>query len=159
MTKLTKIIIAIIVAGGAAGGALFLYILVTAPRMSVQRHIRTYQSHMAMPPKGSIPVPEAKPARLNVPPAQVLQVGKQFYDYYCVFCHGRRGDGGGPVGQSFNVTPTDLRLPRISKMSEETLTTAMLKGVGHEPVLGYAVPEEYRPFLAAYVRSLGSRDR
>lgn len=157
MTKMTKIIIALIVSGSAAGGALFLYILVTAPRMSVQRHIRTYQSHMAMPPKGSIAVPEAKSARLNVAPAQALQVGRQCYDYYCVSCHGRKGDGGGPVGQSYDVTPTDLRLPRISGMSETALTTAMLKGIGHEPVLGYIVPEEYRPFLAAYVKTFGEK--
>lgn len=132
-----------------------MYILVTAPRMAVQPHVRTYQMQMAGTSQGSVPVVKKK-VELALSKANELRVGKQCYDYYCVFCHGRNGDGSGPVGQSYDVTPTDLRLPRVAAMSDGDLTAAMVKGIGHEPVLGYVVPEEYRPFLVAYVRTLSS---
>lgn len=82
--------------------------------------------------------------------------GKTYYEYYCVFCHGDKGDGHGPVGQSYIPTPTDLRIPKIQGYSDGQIFRTMLIGAGHEPVLEKVVLPEHRWYLVSYVRRLGS---
>ena len=80
--------------------------------------------------------------------------GKVYYDYYCVFCHGDKGDGNGPVGESYVPVPADLRAAKIQAYADGELLRAMLVGTGHEPVLGRVVHPEHRWYLVLYVRSM-----
>ena len=99
------------------------------------------------------------PAAAN-PTAGDIARGRVYYTYYCIQCHGGRGDGTGPVGESLFPPPADLRSPRAQARSDDQLLRAMLTGPSHEPVLEYTVLPEHRWWLVLYVRALaevGSR--
>jgi len=80
--------------------------------------------------------------------------GKFAYDAYCAFCHGPKGDGEGPVGQSFAPSVPALRPSKLQAMNDETLANAIFTGPGHYPVLARVVPPDDRPSLLLYVRGL-----
>jgi hypothetical protein len=88
------------------------------------------------------------------PTPTILGAGKIYYSYYCVFCHGESGAGDGPVGHSYVPPPADLRSPRVAAYGDGRLLQAMLRGVGHEPVLERVVAPEHRWPLVLYVRTL-----
>jgi len=80
--------------------------------------------------------------------------GKFAYDAYCAFCHGAKGDGEGPVGQSFAPSVPALRAAKIQTMNDQALTSVIFTGDGHYPVLARIVPPDDRPSLLMYVRAL-----
>ncbi len=149
------------------------------PHMVVQPHLRAFDAQMPHEPAGAVPIEpsprvpgEEQAAGLNNPllgrgaatPTQTAW-GRTYYQYYCAFCHGERGEGNGPVGESYVPRPADLRSPRIKAMSDGRLLRAMLTGAGHQvivspgvptsaPVLEYAVPPDYWWYLVLYVRQL-----
>ena len=144
----------------------FAYLLFTGPRMKVQPHIRAFQTRAPALPDGvvlaqSLPalptLEEARPLVNPLPatPANLAR-GKIYYQYYCAFCHGARGRGDGPVGQSYVPVPADLAAPRVRAYSDGQYLRAMLTGVGHEPVLERVVPPEHRWPLVLYARRLPS---
>jgi cytochrome c553 len=149
----------------AAGLSVVAYILLVGPRMYVQPHIRAYQATMPPTPAGATavtaptsPLPSAEEARTLANPltatAANIARGKVYYQYYCVFCHGDRGDGTGPVGESYVPAPADLRSARVRAYSDGQLLRAMILGTGHAPVLEYTVPPEHRWYLVVYARRL-----
>jgi hypothetical protein len=164
-----KILIGLAIALPLAFAALFLFVLYEGPRMTVQHHLRDYQMIMPAPPAGVVPVtlPERLPTAAEAaklknplqPIPQNLAAARVYYTYYCVFCHGDYGDGNGPVGQSYVPRPADLRSARVSGYADGQLLLAMLKGIGHEPVLERVVPPEHRWYLVSYVRSLAQAGR
>jgi len=152
------------------GTLMYFYIMFQGPRMQVQPHIRAYQRTMPLPPQGIVPlerdthaVPQSSEAagmKNPVPLGQaVLDRGKTYYDYYCVFCHGENGQGDGPVGYSYMPVPADLHAPKIAAMSDGELLRAMLLGIGHEPTLPRVVLPGHRWYLVSYVRTLGRTPR
>ena len=148
------------------GSAIAAYLIFTGPRMREQPSVSTYERKMPLPPPGSVPVQGNMPtapspadqATFKIPTAsqKKLEKGEVIYGYYCIFCHGENGSGNGPVGESYQPLPTDLRSPKVTSISDARLLKAMLTGIGHEPVLGRVVPTEYRGLLALYVRSLAN---
>lgn len=135
------------------------------PRMRVMPHIRAFQAVMPPSPEGSVPrhdgvstaptSQEAQAAHNPLPATPPnLARGKVYYGYYCLQCHGEKGDGHGPVGESFFPVPADLRGKQVQAMSDGQLLRGMLVGIGHEPVLGRIVAPEARWLLVLYVRSL-----
>jgi len=147
-----------------AGG--FTYVIYTGPKMKVQPHIRTYQAVAPPLPPGSVPV--QVPTRLDDSAAQLagpvsatpsdLANGKTYYTYYCVFCHGEKGDGLGAVGESWDPAPADLRTVRVRQMSRPQLLKSMLTGVGHDPVLEMVVHPRFRRELVLYVAALAQTE-
>jgi len=160
----TLAVIAII--AGAIVSAIALFIYHTGPRMYVQPHVRTYQRAAPLLPDGVVPVdawppiPSADEAKTLANPIPATEdnraCGKVYYEYYCVFCHGDKGDGNGPVGQSYTPIPTDLRSPKVQAYSDGQVLRSMLLGNGHEPVLDKVVLPEHRWYLVHYVRALGA---
>jgi len=155
--------VAIVLAGGGVvAGSVFLFFFFTAPRMKEQIHIRAYQTVAFSPPRGSVPARKAVTVEDSArdlaggapATAAELQNGQTFYTYYCVFCHGERGDGIAAVGASYDPAPADLRTARVRAMQPAQLLKAMLTGVGHEPVLEMVVHPQYRRALALYVHAL-----
>jgi mono/diheme cytochrome c family protein len=147
----------------AGGGAVF-WLLMVGPRMYDQEHIRAYQAEFPPMPEGVVPVedpgtaiPSAEAAAgLACPVADTpanRERGRVYYQYYCVACHGEKGDGAGPVGQSYLPVPADLRSPKIQAYADGRLLRAILTGTGHEPVLEYNVNPEHRWYLVLYTRT------
>jgi mono/diheme cytochrome c family protein len=137
------------------------------PEMDVQPNLRPFQAVLPAMPEGTEPVeslPGAVPttqeaAGLSNPlPAtpETLARGRTYYGYYCLACHGDSGDGAGPVGQSYDPPPADLRQPRLSGYSDGQLLRGMLTGIGHAPELRYVVPPEHRWYLVSYIRHLSA---
>jgi mono/diheme cytochrome c family protein len=83
--------------------------------------------------------------------------GRIYYGYYCLMCHGENGDGNGPVGQSYVPKPTDLSTTAVTGMTDGELYNAMLRGVGHDPVLIQTALPEHRWPLVLYVRKFSGR--
>jgi len=155
--------IAIIVVA-AAGAAVVSYLLFVGPRMYDQPHVRAFQAVMPPTPPGAVPLLEPIPAMPSAEEAKMLTNplaptpenvarGKVYYEYYCTFCHGERGDGAGPVGESYVPVSADLRATRIQSYPDGQLLRAMLAGAGHEPVMNGTVRESHRWYLVLYVRS------
>ena len=159
-----KIIAAVVALAVLVVAALFATVLYNGPRMRSQEHLRTYQMKQPLPVDGVLPVnlpeqlpkPQAAAALTNPLPdtAENRRRGQIYYHYYCIFCHGERGEGNGPVGESFMPVPTDLRSIRMVNRDGQLLR-AMLLGIGHEPVLERVVPPHHRWYLVLYVQSLG----
>lgn len=84
-----------------------------------------------------------------------MENGSVYYGYYCRMCHGTIGDGNGPVGQSYDPKPTDLRSASVQGMPDGQLYSAMLHGVGHDSVMVQTVLPEHRWPLVMYVKMLG----
>ena len=146
-----------LVAGAACAGV-YLVMLMTGPDMKVQQSLTSYDARMPVLPADSVPAQpglffpsERQDGKAATPK---LSRGKFSYDAYCVFCHGERGDGEGPVGQSFAPGPGDLRTDKVRTMDDTALMRAMLTGTGHDPVLSRVVPPDDRPSLLLYVRAL-----
>lgn len=154
-----KRLLAILAGLGLAGIAgIYALVLFNGPRMRVQQHIRAFQAVLPQVPPGTVPVPNApqrKQAALS--DGDALAAGMVYYRYYCVFCHGERGDGTGPVGQSYQPVPANLTAGRLQEYDDRRLLNAMLTGIGHEPVLKRVVDPEHYPSLVRYVRSLSER--
>jgi len=152
----------LVIALGAAS-----YLLLVGPRMYDQPHVRAFQARMPPTPEGVVPlvdpvpqVPAAAEARRLASPLQATQAnvarGKVYYEYYCVSCHGDKGDGNGPVGESYVPKPADLRSEKVRAYSDGELLRAMLGGVGHEPMLVQIVQPEHHWYLVLYARRLAA---
>lgn len=158
--KLLKLFIA----AAALGGAVVAYLLLTGPHMKNQPSLKDYEAVMPSLPAGATPVntppgmsalPDSASNPLPSTPAN-LASGRVYYGYYCVFCHGEKGNGESPVGDSYVPKPTDLTSDSVRTLTDRALYTAMLTGVGHDPVLTRVVAPEHRWYLVLFVRSLGN---
>lgn len=147
--------------------ALCCWLVFSGPRMAEQPNLRAFQAVVPPTPPGAVPVSDPLPARLTAEraarmtnplkptPANIAK-GKTYYSYYCIFCHGDAGDGNGPVAESYDPEPADLRTKAVQSLTDGKLLNASLTGVGHEPVLQRVVPEEARWPIVLYVRSLAA---
>lgn len=138
----------------------------TGPHMRYQAHIRSFDQPMPLPPPGMVTVEpdertapspaESKQMRNPLAPTpENIETGKIYYGYYCSFCHDDKGQGNGPVGQSYMPKPADLQQADIQDMGDGRLFAAMLLGPGHEPVMERIVQPSHRWYLVLYVRALG----
>ncbi|MCC6443278.1 MAG: c-type cytochrome [Armatimonadetes bacterium] len=150
-------------AGLAALCALTVLCASCGPRMRDQASILPFEQAMPPMPAGTVSTKgrmatftqtQAALASAPVAPtARSIGDGKIFYRYYCLMCHGEKGDGNGPVGESYVPKPADLASPKIAAMTDGQLYRAMLRGKGHDPVMNQTVRLEYRWPLVAYVRT------
>jgi len=134
------------------------------PRMRDQASLKPYERDMPPMPARLVPASggdrlpgksEARALKNPVAPsAEAVGAGAAYYGYYCVHCHGSRGDSRTPVGDSYVPKPTPLRSPRVQAMSDGELYRAMVTGKGHEPVLQSTVPPERRWAIVHFVRTL-----
>ncbi len=130
------------------------YAIFSGPRMRTQENIRAYEAAFPPIPPNTVAVMAASGPAVRLSDEEMLAAGKTYYTYYCAFCHGDDGSGNGPVGESYVPRPDDLRTQRIKAMSQEQLLSAMLHGVGHEPVMERVVWPAYRRPLVLYVQRL-----
>jgi hypothetical protein len=166
MKRILAVIFGVLV---LAVAAFVLYLMFSGPRMRIQPKLMPDRALVPRMPDGIVPValgasmvpspPSAQGLKNPLPDTpQTLRMGRVYYGYYCVFCHGRTGHGDGPVGQSYTPVPTDLTAPSARNLSDGDLYRAMLTGVGHEPVLPQVIPPQAPWYLVRYVRHLQSQD-
>lgn len=137
------------------------------PHMKSQQNIKPYERVMPIQPPGTVPAHgrlatlTAQQSKLAANPlaanATNLRNGKIYYDYYCLMCHGVKGDGNGPVGQGYIPKPTDLSSRKLAGISDGELYRRMLHGVGHDPVLDQTVQPAHRWPLELYLRTFSQR--
>jgi cytochrome c553 len=144
-----------------SGATVYAVLVMTGPDMRVQPALRAYDARMPRLPEDAVPAApglffpsEQAGANTSEHGQTTLARGQFAYVAYCVFCHGERGDGEAPVGQSYAPGPGDLRTDKVRAMDDEALLRASLTGVGHDPVLSRVVPSGDRPSLLLYVRAL-----
>lgn len=163
----TKIMVAGALFVAAAVTFTALVLLMSGPHMFQQKHIRTYAAAMPLPPPGAVPlnpayepIPSQKEARELTNPIvageAALAIGKTYYEYYCIFCHGAVGKPDTPVARGYVPAPSDLTTQKVRTMPDGELLRAMLTGEGHEPVLEQVVPAEARWYIVLYVKRLAS---
>lgn len=138
-----------------------------APHMYDQASLRPFKQQMPPMPRGTTPVhgrastfvaQQAKVARNPLPATRdAINNGRIYYGYYCQMCHGRKGDGDGPVGQSYVPKPTDLSSALLTKLTDGELYAKMLTGKGHDPVMIQTVQPDHRWPLVAYIRTFGKK--
>ncbi len=135
-------------------------LLLTGPHMDEQPDFKTFDAVPRPPAFGAVSLEGAPAAGAGgaARPAgpEALQRGRTDYHYYCVFCHGERGKGDGPVGESYVPRPADLSVVSWGDAGLPDMAARMLTGPGHSPVLERVVPPSEVPYLAVYVRTLSS---
>jgi mono/diheme cytochrome c family protein len=133
-------------------------------RMTDDEAINTYGEKIPTMPAHTVPIADgieslriADPATLVNPvpfDADSIAGGQTAYDYYCVHCHGPKGDGNGTVGQSFSPLPTDLGSSPVQQQSDGELFIKISLGYKRHPPLAYTVAEQDRWAVINYLRSL-----
>ena len=86
--------------------------------------------------------------------------GKELYFTYCAQCHGKAHDGNGPVGQSFQPLPSDLRSAEVQVRPGGALFKSISYGIpnGRQPPLATTIDPMDRWRIIAYMKSLGPRE-
>ena len=138
-------------------------------RMKEQDALRTYKTEIPEMPGRTIPVTgglqvlrEANPEKLRSPvpfTRESARLGKEDYGYYCVMCHGFKGDGNGTVGQSFYPLPTGLKSSHVQKQSDGKLFYTITFGLNRHPPLGFMITEADRWAIIHYIRSLSTEPK
>lgn len=116
-----------------------------------------------LPPVASSTVDE--PNWTNEFPLQIsdelMQRGRQRYNIFCATCHGRAGDGNGPVSvralaleQGTWVPPTSLHAPYVREQPVGKLFNTITNGVRKMPGYGHQIKPEDRWAIVLYVRAL-----
>jgi len=120
---------------------------------------------MRLPPPGTIPVnyvsyPQAEdvallntvvnPMPLTLP---VMLAGQQYYDTYCIVCHGPRGDGFGYV-VPYMTQPPPLFAPDVLTWSDGRLFQTITAGQNHMPPYRTELDPAQRWVIVRYVRAL-----
>ena len=132
-------------------------LLFSGPRMKNQPSLKAFEAEVPEPPDDVVFFDHEKfdPSTLSLPEmnSENLERGQVYYGYYCIFCHGDRGEGNGPVGQSYIPKPSDLNTSRVKSYDLQQLYRASFTGTGHSPVLERVVPDAHRQFILAYIHN------
>lgn len=132
-------------------------LLFSGPRMRHHPSLEAYEAELNQPPKDAVAFgkEEIRPSEMQLPPANQknMKQARTYYNYYCVFCHGKQGYGHGPVGQSYVPKPANLHADSIRQKNQTKLYEVIFKGPGHEPVMERIVKPDHRKYIMMYVRN------
>lgn len=160
----------IVLAATGLGGVIFLFSLgQNYGRMNKDEAVNIYQMKMPASVKEAVPV-EGGSVLLGLdriddlknpraPDPENEKLGRIYYTYYCIQCHGPEAEGKGTVGQSFSPLPVNLRSAYVQAKSDGELFKNISLGYKRHPPLAYTVPEEERWAVILYIRSLAEPER
>jgi mono/diheme cytochrome c family protein len=80
--------------------------------------------------------------------------GQERFNIYCSVCHGRTGEGGGPVVLRGYRRPPSLHEPRLQNAPVGYFFDVITNGFGAMPDYSYPVSPEDRWKIIAYIRAL-----
>ena len=105
----------------------------------------------SLPKDGQLPV--------NPVPADPVSLtrGEQLFDSNCAPCHGRDGQGGGPITEYWKSDakrPANLTEPRMAEQSDGALYLTISQGFGAMPPLNENLNVRERWDVVNYVRGL-----
>ncbi|HLH73072.1 MAG TPA: cytochrome c [Chloroflexota bacterium] len=83
-----------------------------------------------------------------------LDRGRERYDIYCAPCHGRTGDGDGPVVARGFSTPPTFHSDRLRQAPVGHLFDVITNGYGDMPDYKEQIPPRDRWLIVAYIRAL-----
>jgi len=82
----------------------------------------------------------------------------ELFRRHCVACHGKGGEGNGPVAAALSPRPANLTdTTLMNSLTDEDLLTIITKGRRTMPAFGALLKPEEIAALAAYVRSLSAK--
>jgi mono/diheme cytochrome c family protein len=138
-------------------------------RMRDDEAMQTYEGRLPEMAKKAIPISgglevlrQSKPDDLHNPiavTAESVERGRERYQFYCVPCHGPKGDGLGTVGQSFAPLPTSLVSSDVQDQSDGQLFYNISLGINRHPPLAATVAVGDRWAVINYLRHLGSQQK
>ena len=80
--------------------------------------------------------------------------GQERFNIYCSVCHGRTGEGGGPVVLRGYRRPPSLHEPRLQNAPAGYFFDVITNGFGAMPDYSYPISPEDRWKIIAYIRAL-----
>jgi len=135
------------------------------PGMREQPIIKPHEAPVHQMPEGVVPFDsghevyrKTDPESLENPidySAESVAQGEIKYGMYCIMCHGKKADGMGTVGQSFNPLPSDLLSSKVQQKTDGELFYNISFGQKREPALATTVSVEDRWKIIIYLRSIG----
>jgi len=82
----------------------------------------------------------------------------ELFRRHCVACHGKGGEGNGPVAAALSPRPANLTdTTLMNSLTDDELLTIIAKGRRTMPAFGTLLKPEELAALAAYVRSLSAK--
>ena len=136
-------------------------------RMKDDEAVETYQAKLPEMPKKTVPttggnwiIRESIPDDLVNPlpeSSEVIATGAQRYGFYCIHCHGPRGEGDGTVGQSFAPLPANLTSAEVQRQSDGQLFYSISFGFKRHPPLFATATDDERWAVIRYMRALAGR--
>jgi mono/diheme cytochrome c family protein len=137
-------------------------------RMREQESVRTYEKEMPRSDNRTVPIHSSFQALRAADPKQLanpypmnaasIKQGKKAYTYFCIQCHGQKGDGMGTVGQSFSPLPSDLGSARVQGLSDGELYARIRLGYRRHPELYTTISEPDTWYVIQYARSLAVKE-
>ena len=92
---------------------------------------------------------------------QLMRRGRERFNIYCATCHGRAGDGNGPVSvralelqQGTWVPPTSIHAEHVRKQPAGKLFNTITNGIRKMPGYGSQIEPEDRWAIVLYLRAL-----
>ena len=82
------------------------------------------------------------------------QKGAMLYQKLCWTCHGKTGQGDGPVGKSLNPKPKNFSLKEVQEQTDGALFWKISNGNGMMVPYKHSLNEEQRWQLVNFIRSL-----
>lgn len=142
---------------------LFFYDVIRIPfptNMYDQDSIAYDQGPRLAAPAESVPI--QGPALIGDQPASVpiasspssIQRGSVLFGINCVMCHGKTGQGNGPVGAFFTPKPRDLTSPEIQALPDNEIYLVLTNGFGAMPSIAENLTPEERWDVTNFVRTL-----
>jgi mono/diheme cytochrome c family protein len=112
--------------------------------------------------------PKLEPLKLGdgrTIPAETLERGRDVYAYYCVSCHGERGDGQGAAAVGMRPPPRSFRqglfkfagVPAGELPTDEALKRTVRRGLHGTPMLPWDVPDTDVEAVVQYLKTFSPR--
>jgi mono/diheme cytochrome c family protein len=103
-------------------------------------------------PRDSRKIPPSLPAAFLGKEAEA----RHLFSINCSHCHGKQGDGDGPVAGFLRELPKNLHSAHVQTKSEQEIYGIITEGHDLMPSFRGFLSAEERMLLAQYVKSLGS---
>lgn len=140
-------------------GALLLSVFLEAgcsENMAVQPSFQPQEGPRKHSPPGSIPQ-ESRSISISPPPRtpKTLRIGAELFEVNCSHCHGKEGEGNGPVARHLIVPPENLRSAQIQSKPLAEIYDIVTNGREMMPAFERTASTEERWAVAYFVKSFG----